>query len=274
MAATTLAGGTVPRRRRDPLPLWVLRSIGAVGLVLAWWLLARVWLDQQHGVPTPFNVLKSIQADGWSFYWPLIENTGRRALYGFAFGNGLALALAFIVLVVPMAERVIMQIGLASYCIPIAALGPILTITLSGEKPVTALTALFILFTTLVGAILGLRSADPLSVDLVRAYGGGSLQQLIRVRLKAALPSTLAALKVSAPTAIVGAIVGEELGGTSNVGLGYAMVASEQAVDVPRTWGIALVAALVGGIGYVLIGLVTRYATPWAKAPTATDGAT
>ena len=80
------------------------------------------------------------------------------------------------------------------------------------------------------------------------------------MRLKAALPSVLTALKVAAPTAIVGAIVGEELGGTSNVGLGYAMIASEQMLDVPRTWAIALVAALVGGVGYIAIGIIARFA--------------
>jgi ABC-type nitrate/sulfonate/bicarbonate transport system permease component len=89
------------------------------------------------------------------------------------------------------------------------------------------------------------------------------------VRAIAALPSLLAALKVAAPTAVVGAVVGEELGGTSNVGLGYAMIASEQQLDVPRTWGIALVLALVGGIGYILIGLIQRLATPWAANATA-----
>lgn len=262
--ATDTTATRVERRPRKDLPVWAVRALGSVGLLLVWWIVARTVLPQSKGVPTPFNVVKSMVDDGWGFYWPGIKATGQRALEGYLVGNGIAIALAAVVLLLPFSEKVILQVGLASYCLPLAAIGPILTITLTGDKPVVALTSLFVIFTTLVGAILGLQSADTTSLDLVKAYGGGTWQQLIKVRIIAALPSILAALKVAAPTAAVGAVVGEELGGVSNVGLGYAMIASEQAVNVPRTWALALVIALIGGLGYVVLGLVQRYLTPWA----------
>jgi ABC-type nitrate/sulfonate/bicarbonate transport system permease component len=120
-----------------------------------------------------------------------------------------------------------------------------------------------VFFTTLVGALLGLRAADPLSLDVVRAFGGGRWSMLVKVRFRAALPATFAGLRIAAPAALLGAIIGEYLGGES--GLGVAMINSQQALDVNRTWGIALVVTLLALIGYVLTEILARRLTPWAS---------
>lgn len=123
-------------------------------------------------------------------------------------------------------------------------------------------------FTTLIGVLLGLRSAEATSLDLVSAYGGGRWQQIRRVRIRASLPSTFAALKLAAPAAVLGAILGEFMGRTDH-GLGITMVISEQALAIPRTWGIALVAGLVACTAYGLVGVIGRMLTPWDSGPSA-----
>lgn len=268
--AAALAGRPrTDRSPREPLPRGVTTAAGVAAGLLLWELLAHVWLSERQGLPTPYNTGKAFLTDGWSFYWPLVRQTGGRALPGYVVGNGVALALALVVLLVPATEKVVMQIAVATYCLPLLAVGPILTLTLTGNHPMQALAGLFVVFTTLVGTILGLRSADATSLDLVRAYGGGAFAQLRRVRLRAALPNTLAALKIAAPTAVLGAILGEFFGGNVEPGLGSAMVVSEQQLEVPRTWAIALVAAGLGGVGYLLVTLVERVTTPWARNTTA-----
>ena len=82
------------------------------------------------------------------------------------------------------------------------------------------------------------------------------------MRLRYALPATFAGLRIAAPAALLGAIIGEYLGG--DTGLGIAMINSEQALEVNRTWGIALFVTLVALIGYVITELVARWLTPWA----------
>jgi len=105
-----------------------------------------------------------------------------------------------------------------------------------------------LLCTTLIGGAVGLRSADRSALDVVRAYGGGRWQQLVRVRAIAALPSTVAALKIAAPAALLGAIIGEYLGRV-DAGPGRpAVTISEQQLEVARTWGIALVAGALAGV--------------------------
>jgi ABC-type nitrate/sulfonate/bicarbonate transport system permease component len=175
------------------------------------------------------------------------------------------------VLLVPPVERIVVQLAVASYCLPLVAIGPILSLLFSGTTPMITLAALAVFFTTLIGALLGLRSADQVTLDVVRAYGGGRWAELVKVRLIAALPATLAALKISAPAALLGAIIGEYLGHI-DTGLGIAMTVSEASVQVPRTWGIALVSGLVAGLGYGLTALVARVALPWARTTTLSGG--
>ena len=133
-----------------------------------------------------------------------------------------------------------------------------------GELSGTAifLAAMSVFFTTVVGSLVGLKAATPASLDLVSVYGGGRFMQLRKVRLMAGLPSVLSALQIAAPAALLGAILGEYLGGVDR-GLGIAMLAAGSAANVDRVWGLALVAGLLAGLGYGLFGLISRLATPW-----------
>ncbi|MFF4114458.1 ABC transporter permease [Streptomyces sp. NPDC001714] len=250
---------------------WAGGAVGIAALIGAWSLLSTTVVGTGDGVPTPWAVVASVFDDGWTFYSPHVEQTVGEALTGYLVGNGLALGLAVLVLLVPVLERVITQIAVASYCLPIVAIGPILSLVLDGDKPMSAMAGLSVFFTTLIGALLGLRSADPAALDLVRAYGGGRWQQMLRVRLIAALPSTLAALKIAGPAALLGAIIGEYLGRVDS-GLGIAMTIAQQQLDVPRTWGIALVSGAVAGVAYGVVGLVARYALPWSRTTTVEGG--
>lgn len=242
--------------------------LGVVGVLLVWQLLAATLLGSAGAVPTPVAVVRLMAADGWSFYGPHVKGTVWEALRGYAWGNLVAIGLTLFVVLVPALERVVTQVALASYCLPVVAVGPILTVVLTGDNPIVALSALSVFFTTLIGALLGIRAADDTSMDLVRACGGGRWQQLRRVQLVAMLPSTIAALKIAAPAALLGAIIGEYLGRVDN-GLGLAMVISQQQLEVARTWGVAITAGIVAGMGYALVGVIGRLLTPW-DAGTAT----
>ena len=251
--------------RQERLPPWLSGLIGSVVLVVIWEILAlTVYRKVGSGVPTPTSVVTQFWSDLKSgLYGANFIQTMKEAATGFVDGNVLAIVLGIAFVQVPLIEKALLRIAVASYCLPIIAIGPILTFVLHGDAPESALAGLVVFFPTLVGVCVGLRSADRNALDLIRAYGGSSWLQLRRVRLRAALPSTFAALQIAAPSAILGAIIGEYLGAAST-GLGVMMIDSEGALDIARTWGIALVCTAVAGILYGLIGLMGRLITPWA----------
>jgi len=242
---------------------WLTGAGGFVVLIAAWQVLTATLASGNIEWPTPWMIITKIHSDGWSFYWPSVQTTSWEALKGFFWGNLVAIALAMLILLVPLIEKPLLQLSMISYCLPIVAIGPILEVSLNGEAPKSIMAGLAVFFTTLIGMLVGLRSADRTSLDVIRAFGGGRLDMLVKVRLKSSLPSLFAALRIAAPAAVLGAIVGEYLGGES--GLGVAMSSSEQSLDVARTWGIALVATALAGLGYTVMALAGRLLTPSSR---------
>jgi ABC-type nitrate/sulfonate/bicarbonate transport system permease component len=248
--------------RRPGVPRWLFGALGPVALLLVWELVGRTVFADSRVVPPPTAIVKQLLDDGLTFYWPNIRTTLREAGLGWLWGNAIAVVLAVVFVQIPLIERALLQLALASYCLPVIAIGPVLAVLFSGDTSKVILAALSVIFTTLVGALVGLRSADRTSLDLIRAYGGGSWTQLWTVRLRASLPSLFAGLRIAAPAAMLGAIIGEYLGAES--GLGVAMINSQQSLAVERTWAIALVATALSGAAYGLTALVGRLLTPWA----------
>ncbi len=237
---------------------------GPLALLALWSLLAVLAREPADLVPAPWIVLAQIVRDGWGFYGPNVGPTLAEAAGGFLWGNGLAIGLALLVLLLPALHRVVLLLATLSYCVPIIAVGPLLALVFSGRIPMVALSALAVFFTTLVGMQTGLRAAEPASLELVRAFGGGAWQRFRLVQLRACLPSLFAALAIAAPASLLGAILGEWLGSVQT-GLGVAMVASMQQMAAPRSWGIALVSGALAGLAYGAVALLGRLLAPWRQ---------
>jgi ABC-type nitrate/sulfonate/bicarbonate transport system permease component len=259
---------------RGALPRGSLRSaaFGALGLlaVVAVWELLVLTLLADARIPSPAGVVGAAGDRGWDFYATHFGMTLQEAAVGFGYGTAAAVALAAVTLLVPSLEQLVMQLAVITYCVPLVAIAPVLFIVIGnpdeGQRAgtATALAALSVFFTTVVGTVLGLRSADPASLEVVRVFGGGPLRQLTKVRLIAALPSILAALRVAAPLAFLGAILGEYVGGVQR-GVAITLKIAQQNVDVEGAWAIGLGCALVAGTFYGLFALLGRVATPWSR---------
>ncbi|RJS46576.1 ABC transporter permease [Nocardioides cavernaquae] len=260
------------RLRPDPEKLRTA-GVGAAslaGLIVLWWLTAA-FLLKGHGIPTPLAVVREFHDQGFGYYERIFAITLHEAAIGYLWGVGIALALATVVLLVPWLEPVIMQFSVITYCVPIVVLAPILIIcheipTVGGiSQTAVDLAALLVVFTTVVGAVVGFQSADRTSLDVVRVYGGGSVQQFFRVRVVSALPAIFSTLQLAAPTAYLGALLGEWFDRHLEVGVGPSLYLAQNNRETALAWTLGLSCALVSGLAYVLIGLIGRTVTPWAK---------
>lgn len=251
---------------------------GVAAVITVWWVaaetvFARVGVTPAGtggSIPNPAEVIGALIEGGVGYFGRHVTATLAEALPGFAWGVSIALVLSLFVVFVPRLEKSITQVAIVSYCIPIVAIGPIVRIISGapapGEPSGTAvfLAAMLVVFTTLLGSLLGLRAADRASLELIAVYGGGRFLQFTKVRAIAALPAVLNALKIAAPLAFLGAIIGEYLGGV-DVGIGPALVNAQQSLLAPRAWALALLTGAVSGAGFALIALVSRVVTPWTR---------
>ncbi len=244
-------------------------ALGIAGLIGLWWLAALTVLSGAR-VPTPAGVLGAAVDGGWGFWSLHFGMTLEEAAVGFGYGTLAGLVVASLVLLLPFAEPVLMQVAVMSYCVPLVAIAPVLFIVIgnpdAGQRSgtATALAALAVFFTTVVGTVLGLRSADRASLDVVSVFGGGRVRQLQKVQLISALPSILAAMRIGAPAAFLGAILGEYVGGVQR-GVALLLIIAQQNIDVEQAWAVGIGCALVSGTFYALFGLVGRLVTPWSQ---------
>lgn len=231
------------------------RAALGIGFVLVVWeVLALTVFAGRHVLPTPGAVVAAMVRD--DFYAGDLSTTLSEAGWGFVIGNGAAVVLAGLALVAPVVARPLERVGALTYCVPTVAVGPLLLIFLGSGMAKVMISALSVFFVSLVACMSGLADTPPGLLEVAHAFGGGRLSQLFRVRLRSAIPRAAGGLALSAPAAILGAIIGEYMGGTQ--GLGVAMVSAEQNLQVPRTWAIGAVATLLSGAAYFAVRLVLR----------------
>jgi ABC-type nitrate/sulfonate/bicarbonate transport system permease component len=97
--------------------------MGTVGLVLLWEVLAlTVFHKVGSGVPTPTSVVSKFWSDFRAdLYGKNIGQTMKEAVTGYVVGNVLAVVLAIAFVQLPLVEKALLRIAIASYCLPIIA---------------------------------------------------------------------------------------------------------------------------------------------------------
>ena len=262
-------------RRREParaltaweaLPAWAHAAAGAVVLLAVWWAFAAAH-TARGAVPAPDRVLaRCLDNLSDATYWHSVSRTVSEAAQGYLWGNVLALALAAAVILAPWLDGPITQFGVIISCVPLTAVAPLIVLmsATSSRLVSAALAAMLVFFTTLTGALVGLRAADPAALDVVGVYGGGRWKQLAKVRVMAAVPDVLNALKLAAPAAFVGAILGEFFLSGVDSGLGIMLMAAQVHSRPEPLWALALLSAAVAGAAYGAVGLLERVVAPWA----------
>lgn len=235
-----------------------------VGLATVWEVAGRTYFEGKATLSPPSRMIATLISE-WDLYPAHIAATLEPAVKGWFFGVLAATLLGIMAVLVPFTERATLQFAVATYSLPIIAIGPILQVTFSGDTPRAILAGMAVFFSALISTILGLRTASPTSMEVVKALGGNRFTALRKVQIPAALPAYFNGLRISGPAAILGAVLGEYLGRVSQ-GLGLFMVNAAFALKPDRTWAIALLLTIISGLAYFLIGLVGRLLTPWARS--------
>lgn len=233
-------------------PSW--RTAGILISVLAVWeVVGDLKLIGLGAFPSLSSIVASWVTNS-DVYPDHILATLKTAGAGFFIGNAVALVLAIGYVLIPSLEKLTRPLVVVLFCLPVVVAAPILGIAFRGDWPRIILAALLVFFPTMISATIGLRNAPGDALGILRSAGGGIVRGLVLVRLRAALPDLLSGLQIAAPAALLGALLGEFLGGSK--GLGVYLIGSMGRGDAATLWAIGLVATVISAIAYVLIGLV------------------
>lgn len=222
-----------------------------IGVVLLWEFWVREREVAEYLVPRPSAVWDALESDP-SRYADAARQSLTAALGGLVVASVGAFLLAVLMAHSRLLERALYPPTLMLKLMPIVAVYPLFAIWFGfGIGPKVAIAALITFFPMLVNALIGLRSVDPAALDFMRSMHASRWQLLWRLRLPSSLPYVFAALRISVPLSLIGAVVAEFLSGSS--GMGQLILIANGDFDTPALFGAIVVLA---GLGVALTAIV------------------
>ncbi len=247
------------RDLRGLLPPALLAVLALAG----WEAIVRLRHIPEYLLPGPLRIAAALK-DDWATLYPsllvTLTVTVEALLAAAVLGAGLAVLLAQ----AQWIERSLFPFAVVLQVTPLVAIAPLLLIWVKNVQLALVLCAfLAAFFPVAANTTLGLRSADPHLLDLLRLYGASRWQVLATVRLPSALPYFLGGLRISGGLALIGAVVAEFVAGTGGTasGLAYRILDAGYTLQIPRMFaalallaasGVLLYAAL-SGLSHLLL---------------------
>ncbi len=229
----------------------------------------RAWNQSRPVLPSPHQV-------GVELYKSviLLPPTSKRSLVyhgwvtlsstvvGFAIGTLLGILLAAAIVHARTLDRSLMPWIVSSQTVPILAIAPMIIVVLAainitGLLPKAIISTYLSFFPVTVGMVKGLRSPDPMHVDIMHTYNASRWQVFWKLRLPSALPFLFVSMKVAVAASLVGAIVGELPTGAV-AGLGARLLTGSYYGQTVQMWAALVVASLLAGALVGSVGIVQR----------------
>ena len=260
MSRPATARGT--RFSRDFLPPLLLVLL----LVAIWQLVADRSGLTSFILPSPVGVAQAAW-DTRDLLLPAIGTTMVETMIGLAIATFLGIGIAAAIDFSATVRRAVYPILVASQTVQILAIAPLLIIWFGfGLLPKVFIVVLICFFPLALNTADGLASADPEQVNLLKAMNAKRSQIWRMVRLPSALPAFFTGLRIAVTYSVVGATIGEWVGGTG--GLGLYMLRSKNALATDQVF-VAIVVTSAISIGlFVLVYLIERLALPWYHTQT------
>ena len=224
----------------------------------------RPVLPAPHQITTEIwntTVMKKITSKRSLVYHGTI--TLSSTLLGFAMGTILGIGLAVSIVENRAMDKSLMPWIITSQTIPILAIAPMIIVVLnavglSGLVPKALISTYLSFFPVVVGMVKGLRSPDPMLMDLMRTYRAGRLQTFWKLRLPASVPFLFASMKVAIAISLVGAIVGELPTGAV-AGLGARLLAGSYYGQTIQIWSALISAACMAALLVGAVGVISHF---------------
>jgi NitT/TauT family transport system permease protein len=249
------------------VPGWLSILISFLILIGAWHLLATLGGYDSFILPTPLDVWQQFEvvlADGRLLKHAMV--TISEIIPGLLIGCLVAMPLGYLLAKSPVAERFISPYLIASQAIPIIALAPLLTIWVRSTYWSRVMVAVLVVFFPItINTIAGMRSVPDELYDLMNSLRANRWQIARKLEWPAALPFTLAGLKVGATLAVIGALVGEFVQPKSQ-GLGYLLVAARYQFKTDLVFVVLLSLAVIALTMYGVVALLEKRLLRWKGA--------
>lgn len=186
---------------------------------------------------------------------------------GWAVGTVVGMALGLLMQRFRVAEHGLLPWVVLSQTVPLIAFAPVVRSWGSRIEigdwqwpqwlSVAVIASYLAFFPVAVGMLKGLQSAHRTHLELMHSYAAGRWATLRTVRLPAAVPYLLPALRLGAASAVVGTVVAEvSTGYLDGIGRQLVSFAGQASGDPAKAWAPILGAVALGLVAAGLVGLI------------------
>lgn len=250
--------------------VWLLRVLFAAAF-LGFWQFASGRLVSPLYISSPGAVAGKVYemlADGTLLRHMSI--TAFEAGAGFVVGAAAGVAVGLLLGRARLLADVLDPFLMGFYSLPKVALAPLFVMWFGIDVGMKVIfSAVVVFFLVFLSTYSGVRSVSRELITIFRLMGATEAQVMAKVILPAALTWVFAGLRLSAPYALVGAIIAELI--AANRGLGYLVDNATTQFDTAGAFA-AVVGILVLSAGLnLLIRVVERRAMPWRRAEEGRD---
>lgn len=192
--------------------------------------------------------------------------TASNALFGLIIGTVLAAVFAALSASVRVLDALSAPLVTAASVIPIVSLAPALY-TMFGADVQTArvlIAAVAAFIPVYFNTLRGLRTVQPIHLDLMRAYAARRWQATRVVTLPGALPYFFTGVRIASSLAVISSLIAEDFGGPIN-GLGTSITSAVSSSNYPLAWAFVL-GAIITGLVFYCVTLALETAATWHRA--------
>lgn len=274
---STQVTGTVLARRRQVRAAYLRNALRVVGrslltglsifvIVFAIWMGLVLFADiSPYILKSPLDVWQFLVAEpeaaaNRQLIADLLAVTLRHAVTGFAAGLAVAMIGAIAFRVSRGVESALMPFATLLRSVPLIALAPVIILVFGygTDASVAVMGGIVVLFPALVTMAFGLKSASQQMLDVVHVYGGSVITAVRTVAVPAALPSLFAAVRISVPGAVTGALLAEML--STGDGIGSATATYAASARFTEVWACVVVVTTVSLLLYTLVQVLESVA--------------
>jgi NitT/TauT family transport system permease protein len=236
-------------------------TLTLVALVAAWEASCHLLAIPAFLIPAPSQVALRLYEKRDLYFihtWVTLYETTA----GFILAVGFGIICAAIIVVIPRMRDIVMPLLLVAQLVPKVAIAPLLLIWFGyGLFPKILVAFLVAFFPIVVNGASGLASVQPELLDLGSSLQASRWQTFWKFRVPSALPELFSGMKIAVTLAIIGAIIGEFVGG--NRGLGYLIIVANQELDTALAFAAIFLLSAVGIVLYAVIEIIERVVIPW-----------
>ena len=232
-------------------------------ILAVWETVSRTGLVPEYILPAPTKIVLSVFIN-FRLYWFDLLITIIETLSGFL----IAIVLGFITAILMDASRIINKILypllITSQTIPIITLAPLFIIWFGyGLLPKIIIVILICFFPITISLLSGFANADSEQINLLKSMKARKFHIYKYIKLPYSLPGFFSGLKIAATYSIMGATIGEWVGGKD--GIGVFMLRAKHSFATDKVFGAILIITVLSILFIRLINAIEKKSMPWKK---------